>query len=420
MRRRRKRVGCTVEVHNGRLRVRFAWQGRKYARQTMLPDTPDNRRGVEKLALLVGAHIATGKNPLALFERKEKQPEKPRALTIAEYFDRWIVDKNPPLIRKAQARDYRRHIRNYVLPRLGDIAIAEVSARDILGAVGGLLHGGLSVKFVKNIFASFRAMIRDAREIDQLLTRDPFGGIRWPKASVPGPDPFSADERRRILGWFQGARFGVHCGRAVDGPRRRVHPPYHAYAHTLFWTGMRPSEAAGLKWSDVDLNAGILRIVRSRHMYQDSAPKTGQAMRTVELLDETIRILRAIQPLHVAPATYVFTSTIGTPIEPKVFSAHFYRCLRGLGIRIRGIYATKDTYISTALTAGVNTVWLEAQTGVRYETMRRHYGKWLRAEGADQLRKLIAKVPAFSAEDRSEDVQKVSLRVGQSVAKNVS
>ena len=31
----------------------------------------------------------------------------------------------------------------------------------------------------------------------------------------------------------------------------------------------------------------------------------------------------------------------------------------------RGIYAMKDTYISTALTVGVNTAWLEAQTGVR-------------------------------------------------------
>jgi hypothetical protein len=48
----------------------------------------------------------------------------------------------------------------------------------------------------------------------------------------------------------------------------------------------------------------------------------------------------------------------------------------------------KDTYISTCLTAGVNTVWLEAQTGVRYETMKRHYGKWLRLEGASQLRKI--------------------------------
>jgi len=45
----------------------------------------------------------------------------------------------------------------------------------------------------------------------------------------------------------------------------------------------------------------------------------------------------------------------------------------------------KDTYISTVSTAGVNISWLEAHTGVRYETLRRHYGKWLRTEGADQL-----------------------------------
>ena len=52
------------------------------------------------------------------------------------------------------------------------------------------------------------------------------------------------------------------------------------------------------------------------------------------------------------------------------------------------MYATKDTYISTALTAGVNTSWLEAQTVVGYETLRWHYGKWLRTEGPDQLKKI--------------------------------
>jgi len=55
----------------------------------------------------------------------------------------------------------------------------------------------------------------------------------------------------------------------------------------------------------------------------------------------------------------------------------------------------KDTYISTALTAGVNTAWLEAQTGVRYETLRRHYGKWLRTEGTDQLKKMARLAPSW-------------------------
>jgi len=52
-------------------------------------------------------------------------------------------------------------------------------------------------------------------------------------------------------------------------------------------------------------------------------------------------------------------------------------------------------YISTAMTAGVNTAWLEAQAGVRYETLKRHYGKWLRTEGADQLEKLSRLAPVW-------------------------
>ena len=122
-----------------------------------------------------------------------------------------------------------------------------------------------------------------------------------------------------------------------------------------------------------------MRVVRSRHLWEDSAPKTGQAARTVELLPETVRLVRAMQPLHVTPEMPVFTNVDGGPIEPNSLLRHWYPSLRAKGTRVRGLYAMKDTYISTALTAGVNTTWLEAQTGVRYETMKRHHGKWLGA-----------------------------------------
>src|SRR5438445_3934074 len=54
----------------------------------------------------------------------------------------------------------------------------------------------------------------------------------------------------------------------------------------------------------------------------------------------------------------------GTPIEPKSFSEHFYRGQGALGIRPRGLYCTKDTFVTTALEAGVKIAWLEQQTGV--------------------------------------------------------
>jgi integrase len=135
-----------------------------------------------------------------------------------------------------------------------------------------------------------------------------------------------------------------------------VHPPYYAYVHTLFWTGMRPSEAAGLHWDDVDLMHGTLRIVRSRHLGQECATKTRAAVRIVELMPHTVEILLALQPLHVRPDSPVFTNLEGEPIEPKAFSTHWYSCLRALGLPIRGLYATKDSYVSLAMSRGVDPV----------------------------------------------------------------
>jgi len=54
---------------------------------------------------------------------------------------------------------------------------------------------------------------------------------------------------------------------------------------------------------------------------------------------------------------------------------HWYAAPRALGLRVRGLYSTKDTFVTTALDAGVKIAWLETQTGVNYLTLRRHYGK---------------------------------------------
>ena len=416
MKRRRKYVGCSIERGGGYLRLCYRWQNKRLALTKRMPDTPENHARLDKLAGVVAAAIKAGKDPRVLLQEATPSNAKdyPTTITVADYFEKWIADKVPPLVRKAQARDYRRHIKGYVLQDLGQVPIAELSPRDILGLREQLvLQRGLSMKYAKNIIAgSFRAMVRDAREIDGLLNHDPFEAVRWQRIPVPPPDPFELDERSRILRWFRQKRFGFHCGRAVDGPRLRMHPHFYGYVHLLLGTGIRPSEASGLRWGDVDLEARVLRVCHSRHLYEDEAPKTGQAVRTVELLPETVGVLRALRPLRVTPNTYVFLSTTRCPIEPKSFSDHWYACLRALGIRVRGLYATKDTYISTALTDGVNIAWLEAQTGVRYETMRRHYGKWMRAGGGGEVIKLGKLDPGLDPEE-PEDSEVVDFTEGE-------
>jgi integrase len=297
-------------------------------------------------------------------------------------------------VRKAQTRDYR-HLSIYVMPILGQTPLAALRPGDIRGLQAELLarqHARtgepLSVKTVNNIISgSLRAMIRDAVE-DVVVTHDVFPRLKWPERELPEPDPFDVDEVRRILAWFAAHRFGFSRLPGSRDIRRLPHPPFHAYVHALFMTGLRPSEASGLQWRDLDLDRALLYVRRSYHLSAYGSPKTRTAKRTVELLQETVRMIRGIQPLHVSPETPVFTTTLGGPIEPKSFSPHWYDCLRALGLRVLGLYCTKDTYVTMALRTVGDPRWVEKQTGVALATLKAHYEKSMPDPSRTQLRRL--------------------------------
>ena len=109
-------------------------------------------------------------------------------------------------------------------------------------------------------------------------------------------------------------------------------------------------------------------------------------------------MLRDLLPLHVTPDTPVFTTTEGQPIEPKTFSDHWYDCLRALGLRVRGLYCTKDTYVSHALQKVGSIEWVEQQTGVAYATLKRHYAKWMPSRARVELRRFADAIEAEKAE----------------------
>lgn len=115
-------------------------------------------------------------------------------------------------------------------------------------------------------------MIKQAVD-DRKLIDDPFPRrLKWPRWRVPPADPFSAEERSRIIAWFRKKQYVSHS-------RQVPRASYPAFAHCLFWAGLRPSEAAGLQWQDVDLEGARLHVQRSRHLYEYGAPKTLSADR---------------------------------------------------------------------------------------------------------------------------------------------
>jgi hypothetical protein len=87
--------------------------------------------------------------------------------------------------------------------------------------------------------------------------------------------------------------------------------------------------------------------------------------------------------LHAEPDDYFFKNSLGDPIDQRSFYKIFWAAQRALSIRLRDLCATKDTYVSTALTSGVNLAWLSQQTGVMESTLRSHYGRFIHASHAD-------------------------------------
>lgn len=72
--------------------------------------------------------------------------------------------------------------------------------------------------------------------------------------------------------------------------------PYYALIHTIAYTGLRLGEALGLKWDNVDLDAGMLYVAETLDESDEAVTvgegKTDAAIRPVRLDPETVAVLR--------------------------------------------------------------------------------------------------------------------------------
>ena len=116
---------------------------------------------------------------------------------------------------------------------------------------------------------------------------------------------------------------------------------------------------------------------------------------SVEFTARNVEVLKQVIELRAQPDDYVFKNSLGHPIDQRSFYKLFCSAQRVLGIRLRDLYATKDTYVSVAVTRGVNLTWLSEQTGVMESTLRTHYGRFIHASQADALE--LAKIDSNGA-----------------------
>jgi integrase len=194
--------------------------------------------------------------------------------------------------------------------------LPEIEPRDIRRYIAELFACGYAWDTVRLFLAPVKALFATALE-DGLIRSNPTAGIRIPRPAR-APDE---EERRKALTLGQ-----------VLLLLAAVRPEYRLLVELLVETGLRVSEAIGLRWSDLDLGQGVLHVRRRRYKGREDAPKTRYGRRQVRLSEETARALWTLRKERgvAADDAHVFVGRGGVPLHPSTV----WRVLHEAGERI--------------------------------------------------------------------------------------
>jgi integrase len=252
------------------------------------------------------------------------QPSDDR-LTLAQFLDEWLEESALPSVRPATYRTHDIHVRLHIAPALGRIPLTRLAPQHVQQFMNELLEDGLASKTVCNIRGTLRRALGQAAKWE-LVSRNVAALADPPKIPQRELDVPNPEEARELL-------------RVAEGH------PLEALITTALTTGMRRGELLGLAWDDVDLDGATLTVRRAPQRIDGELrlvePKSARSRRTIALPPVTVAALRQLRVEQDrmreagdddwVDSGFVFTSTVGTPLDGDNVSHRFRKLLEEAG-----------------------------------------------------------------------------------------
>lgn len=213
--------------------------------------------------------------------------------------------------------------------------------------ITGLRAKGLADSTVRQIFTVARA-IGETAVRDGLLGLNPFVAVRRPRIRAREATFLSPVQVAKLLAAAAGSR-------------------YQPLLELLVHTGLRRGEALGLKWRDIDLAAGTLRVRGTLSRVDGTLtvtdPKSDRSRRTIPLSEPAIAVLRSIGDRTILErqraedlwvnTSYVFVTEVGEPCDPRNALRALRIAAKASGLPGVSLHTLRHTAASVMLSNGV-------------------------------------------------------------------
>jgi integrase len=289
------------------------------------------------------AKLARDKARVSLGNRDYIPPTK---LTLGEYLTKWLSTKK---VAPLTLRGYEQIVRNHLITHLGNIKLQDIRAFHIQALFNDMADvKKLSNRTIQHTGAVLRMALRDAVEIDNLITINPATRIKLPQVITKTPAPYSREELNRLLKVAKGHRL-------------------YFFFRLAAYTGARRSELCALKWSDFDGNAVLIsksRVSDGKNVIEQNRTKGGlNHQRRVPLDAETVREFQAhkerqvLERLYLGDdvwkdSGYVFTSESGEPIHPDSVTRIYAKLQKKAGLRYNRLHDARHSHATELLRSG--------------------------------------------------------------------
>ncbi len=265
---------------------------------------------------------------------------------LGEYLDGWL-DGVEMDVKPTTAAGYRRAVRT-LTQRLGQVRIQDLTPLEVERMYRSLIKDGLASKTVRNTHGVLRRALADAERLG-LIVRNPAATARPPSVERKEQTTWTPQELNTFFESTRGHRLFASFVLSAT-------------------TGVRRGELLGLRWREVDLDAGRLAIVRTITTVDghpiEASTKTNRSRRRISLDAVTVEVLRSHRQRQEAErriagslwqdTDLVFTREDGSALHPDRYTRLFSRLVRAAGVPKIRLHDLRHTHATLALEAGVH------------------------------------------------------------------